>query len=119
MEDILIKIGSYILTGLIPLGLWMWKESAKKAKGESDIHSALEALKLLIHTNKTYFDEKILRLERDLREQKEEKKELENRIYIKIQSVEGLVTKSHEHINEIKVLVTKIATIQGMENQDK
>jgi hypothetical protein len=115
IEQIFIKIGSYLLTAGIGAALWIWRESAKKAKEESNIHSALEALKLQIHDNKAYFDEKILRLERDLKEQKDEKKELENKIYVRIQSVEGLVTKSNEDLNHIKIMVTKIATIQGME----
>lgn len=115
MEDMFIKIGSYVLSVGVGVILWIWKTSATGAKKESNIHSALEALKLQIEHNKTYFDEKILRLERDLREQKEEKKELENRIYVKIQAVEGLVTETNKEINHIKLIVTKIAAVKQIE----
>lgn len=119
MEDnIFIKVGSYLLTAAIGAALWIWRTAASRSKKESNINNAIEALKTEVTNNKHYLEEKIIRLERDLREQKEEKKELENKIYLKIASVEGLVTKSNEDLNHIKMLVTKIATIQGTETSN-
>ena len=113
-------------SGIIIAAIWLWKESSKRAVRDSNIHNALEALKnQVIHTDKyskieisnikLYLEDKIKNLEKELFEQKQEKKELENKIYRKIETVEALVTKSYDDINKMMLLITEIATIQKLE----
>jgi K+ transporter len=124
--DNIIDIGKYFLSGLVMTAAWIWKESSKKTAKESNIHNALEALKTQLENSeksskleitnlRIYFEDKIKHLEKELHEQKQEKKELENKIYKKIETVEGLVSKSHDDINKMMLIVTKIATIQKIE----
>ena len=124
--DIIVDLGKYFLSGIIIAAIWLWKESSKRAVRDSNIHNALEALKnQVIHTDKyskieisnikLYLEDKIKNLEKELFEQKQEKKELENKIYRKIETVEALVTKSYDDINKMMLLITEIATIQKLE----
>ena len=113
--ELFLKIGSYILTGAVPILLWIWRESGKRSAKESNIHNAIETLKIEIFNNRRYFEEKINHLEKELEEQKNEKRMMEERIYKKVEKVEGMVSKSSEDIGHIKIMLTQIATLQKVE----
>lgn len=126
MDSNLIDVLKYLTSGIFMGALWIWKESSKGATKESNIQNAIEALKLEISNSKhqsylqlqetkKYFEDKINNLQIELKEQKEEKKMMEERIYKKVDSVERTVTETSKDINHIKIMITKIATLQKLD----